>query len=48
MLPFVYQNGGVARERHVAGGDGAVNFYVGLIKNGLAADARPARRGLVR
>ena len=37
MLPFIYQNGGSLANVQAPGGEAAaVNFYVGLIKKGLA------------
>ena len=48
MLAFIFQNKGVARERPSPAVATAVNFYVGLIKQGPRRVAGQARRRLVR
>ena len=48
MLAFVYQNGGSLTNVTSPAVAGAVNFYVGLIKSGLAADADQLGVQLVR
>ena len=48
MLPFIFQNNGSLANVQSPAVVAAVNYYVGLLKSGLAADADTARRRLVR